>query len=61
MSVGEKSESVLDDVEFIQKNYSDYFESLHIRQRSTDRVLFDVIPSKAVGRYVFERILILAI
>ena len=52
MSVVESSPSILEDVEFIQKNYTSYFHSLVIEEKTADRVVFDVIPITAIERYL---------
>jgi hypothetical protein len=46
-----KDQDILDDVEFIRVNYTEYFDSLAIRNRDTDRVVFDLIPTNETKRY----------
>jgi len=44
--------SVLDDIEFIQKNYSTYFKSLQIQERSEESVKFIITPVNDHDRFV---------
>ena len=46
-----REQDFLNDVEFIRKNYSDYFDSLCIRSRDPERVVFEVIPLNETKRY----------
>jgi hypothetical protein len=53
MSWNTASEDVLSDAEFIRNNYRGYFDSMSIRKRNKDSVLFDLIPLNDTSRYGF--------
>ncbi len=44
---------ILDDIEFIKTHYSAYFDSLAVRDRDPEKVVFDLIPANEAKRYAF--------
>jgi len=46
--------SVLDDIEFIQKNYGDYFNYLRVTEKAAQYVRFELSPVNDPKRYEFD-------
>ena len=51
MISGPPATTVLDDVEFIQCNYREYFAALRITLKSDDQVIFSISPIGDMARY----------